>query len=470
MPPHELTYADVFIRPARSAVASRHEVDLTTGDRSGTTVPVIAANMTSVSGRRMAETLARRGALAVLPQDLPPGTAAEAVAWVKSRHPRYETPVVVPVDTAPEAAAGSMERRAHRCAVVVDGDTPVGVLTEEAARAGRAARSVAELMDRDPLTLADGTDPLAGYEALHAAQRQVALVLAADGSLTGILTPAGAVRASIYRPALDAGGRLRVAAALGVNGDLEIAVKQLVSAGVDLLVLDTAHGHQDRVIAAMRTLRELAPDIPLAAGNVVTAAGVADLVRSGADIVKVGVGPGAMCTTRMMTGVGRPQFSAVLECAAQAGELGATVWADGGCRHPRDVVLALAAGASAVMVGSLLAGTHESPGPARRDEHGRLYKDHFGMASRRAVTARTAGEPALVRARKAFFEEGVSGGRRYLDPARPGAEDLLDVITSGIRSACAYVGARTLPEFRENVVLGVQSPAGFAEGEPLRAV
>jgi IMP dehydrogenase len=202
---------------------------------------------------------------------------------------------------------------------------------------------------------------------------------------------------------------------------------------------------------------------------VVTAEGVRDLVEAGADIVKVGVGPGAMCTTRMMTGVGRPQFSAVAECAAQARALGRHVWADGGVRHPRDVALALAAGAASVMVGSWFAGTYESPGDLRRDESGRPYKESFGMASKRAVSARTRTDNAYDRARKALFEEGISSSRMLLDPTRPGVEDLLDAICSGVRSACTYAGAATVEEFHERALLGVQSAAGFAEGRPLPA-
>ncbi|MDD9205186.1 IMP dehydrogenase, partial [Georgenia sp. 10Sc9-8] len=194
-----------------------------------------------------------------------------------------------------------------------------------------------------------------------------------------------------------------------------------------------------------------------------------DLVGAGADIVKVGVGPGAMCTTRMMTAVGRPQFSAVLECAAAARELGAHVWADGGVRHPRDVALALAAGASQVMIGSWFAGTHESPGDLHEDGSGRRYKESFGMASARAVAARTVGGSPFERARKGLYEEGISSSRMYLDPARPGVEDLIDEITSGLRSSCTYAGARTLAEFAERAVVGIQSAAGYEEGRPLPA-
>jgi IMP dehydrogenase len=231
--------------------------------------------------------------------------------------------------------------------------------------------------------------------------------------------------------------------------------------------VDTAHGHQERMINTLRAVRALHPVVPVVAGNVVTAEGVADLVAAGADIVKIGVGPGAMCTTRMMTGVGRPQFSAVLECATEARRLGRHVWADGGVRHPRDVALALAAGAANVMIGSWLAGTHESPGDPRRDADGRLYKENFGMASARAVQRRTAEDSPFERARKALFEEGISSSRMYLDPRRPGAEDILDAIVAGVRSACTYAGASTIEEFAARAVVGVQSAAGYAEGKPL---
>jgi IMP dehydrogenase len=214
-------------------------------------------------------------------------------------------------------------------------------------------------------------------------------------------------------------------------------------------------------------VRSVRPEVPVAAGNVVSAEGTRALIEAGADIVKVGVGPGAMCTTRMMTGVGRPQFSAVLECAAAARALDAHVWADGGVKHPRDVALALAAGASAVMIGSWFAGTYESPGDLHVGADGRAYKESFGMASARAVAQRTSGEGAFDRARKALFEEGISSGRQYLDADRPGVEDLIDLITAGVRSACTYAGASTLAELHERAVIGVQSASGFAEGRPV---
>ncbi|HVT69706.1 MAG TPA: GuaB1 family IMP dehydrogenase-related protein, partial [Trebonia sp.] len=464
-PDTDLTYSDVFMVPARSGVGSRLDVDLATHDGSGATIPLVAANMTAVSGRRMAETIARRGGLAILPQDIPGDVVADVVSWVKTRDLVTDTAITLgPGDTVGEALA-LLPKRAHGAVVVVDASgAPVGVVTEaDCAGADRFAQ-LSTVMSADPFTLPAGTPPAQAFELLHAGRHRLAPVVSPAGVCTGILTRTGALRATLYAPAVDARGRLRVGAAVGVNGDVAAKAKQLLDAEIDVLVVDTAHGHQEKMLAALRAIRALSPPVPVVGGNVVTAEGTADLVEAGADIVKVGVGPGAMCTTRMMTGVGRPQFSAVLDCAAAAAGLGAHVWADGGVRHPRDVALALAAGASSVMIGSWFAGTYESPGDTFRDPDGRLYKESFGMASARAVRTRTAADSAYERARKELFEEGISSARMYLDPARPGVEDLLDMIVAGVRSSCTYAGAGVLPSFAERAVVGVQSASGYTEG------
>ena len=467
-PGHDLTYDDVFLVPGRSAVASRFDVDLSTSDGTGATIPVVAANMTAVAGRRMAETLARRGGLVVLPQDVDPAVVADIVAWVKSRHPVWDTPLVLTPGDAVADALNLLPKRAHGAVVVVDEEgRPVGVADEAACLGVDRFTRLGEVVDPDLVTMPLGTPPREVFDRLHGRTAGIALGVDPDGRLAGVLTGVGALRAELYRPAVDERGRLKVAAALGVNGDVAAKAEALLAAEVDTLVVDTAHGHQEKMLAALKAVRATNPAVPVVAGNVVTAEGVRDLVDAGADVVKVGVGPGAMCTTRMMTGVGRPQFSAVLECAEAARELGKRVWADGGVRHPRDVALALAAGASSVMVGSWFAGTYESPGDLRRDEQGQPYKESFGMASKRAVSARTRGDGAFDRARKALFEEGISTSRMRLNPVAPSVEDLLDSICSGLRSACTYTGAATLEEFHERAVVGTQSASGFAEGAPL---
>ena len=466
-PPYDLTYNDVFVVPGRSDVTSRFDVDLSTSDGTGTTIPVVVANMTAVAGRRMAETVARRGGIVVLPQDLPIEAVTATVDFVKSRDLVADTPVTLAPEDSVSDAVALIHKRAHGAAVVLDGGRPVGLVTESAtAGVDRFAR-VRDVATAEFVTAPVHTDPRRIFEMLEHAAIGVAVLTAPDGSLGGVLTRTGAVRAGIYSPAVDAGGRLRIAAAVGINGDVPAKALALARAGADVLVIDTAHGHQMKMLDAIKAVAALDLGIPLAAGNVVSAEGTRDLIAAGASIVKVGVGPGAMCTTRMMTGVGRPQFSAVLECASAATELGAHVWADGGVRHPRDVALALAAGASNVMIGSWFAGTYESPGDLLVDRDGRPYKESYGMASKRAVAARTAADSAFDRARKALFEEGISTSRMALDPTRGGVEDLLDHITSGVRSTCTYVGASTLAELHDRAVLGVQSAAGFAEGHPL---
>jgi IMP dehydrogenase len=466
-PPYDLTYDDVFIVPGRSEVASRFDVNLSTSDGSGTTIPVVVANMTAVAGRRMAETVARRGGIVVLPQDLPISAVKETVDFVKTRDLVIDTPVTLVPDDSVSDATALIHKRAHGAAVVLSEGRPVGLVTEANCFGVDRFARVRDVAITDFVSAPVGTDPRKVFDLLEHASVDVAVMTDADGGLAGVLTRTGAIRAGIYRPAVDARGRLRIAAAVGINGDVGAKARALADAGVDLLVVDTAHGHQVKMLDAIKAVSSLDLGLPLAAGNVVSAEGTRDLISAGATIVKVGVGPGAMCTTRMMTGVGRPQFSAVVECARAARQLGAHVWADGGVRHPRDVALALAAGASNVMIGSWFAGTYESPGDLMRDREDQPYKESYGMASKRAVAARTAGDSAFDRARKALFEEGISTSRMGLDPSRGGVEDLLDHITSGVRSTCTYVGADTIEELHQRVVLGVQSAAGFAEGHPL---
>jgi IMP dehydrogenase len=477
-PATDLTYADVFMVPNHSTVGSRLEVDLTTPDGVGTTIPVVVANMTAISGRRMAETVARRGGLAVLPQDIPVDVVSEVVSWVKTRHPVYDTAITLSPTSTVADALSLLTKRAHGIVVVVegrgqdgrDGLVPVGVVTDGQCQGVDRFTQLSQVMTADPLTVPAGTDLPKIFDVLSGERVSAAPVVEGD-RLVGVITRKGALRSALYQPAVNADGHLLTSAAVGINGDVAGKAGALLAAGVDVLVVDTAHGHQEKAVEAVRAARSVAGrggrGVPVVAGNVVTAEGTRDLIEAGADVVKVGVGPGAMCTTRMMTGVGRPQFSAVEECAAAARSLGKHIWADGGVRHPRDIALALAAGAANVMVGSWFAGTYESAGDIHDDGSGRLYKESFGMASARAVKARTSTQSGFDRARAGLFEEGISSSRMYLDPARPGVEDLVDGIVAGVRSSFTYAGARSVDEFHEKAVVGVQSAAGYEEGRPL---
>jgi IMP dehydrogenase len=419
VPPHDLTYSDVFLVPSRSGVKSRLDVDLTPGDGSGATLPIVAANMNSVTGPRLAATLARRGGLGVLPQDLSMDEMVVAIDQVKSSSPVWED---------------AFDPRDPRLAGV----------------------------DLDSLPTLDVLDARDAFNALVDGGHEFARVAAG-----GTTSRKSALRGTLYAPAIDQSGRLLVATALGINGDVAGKARGLADAGADVLVLDTAHGHQDGMLRALDAIKKLELGIPVVAGNIVTPEGVQDLVGAGADILKVGVGPGAMCTTRMMTAVGRPQFSAVLETAEAARALGTHVWADGGVRYPRDVALALAAGATSVMIGSWFAGTIEAPGDLETDDTGRVFKQSWGMASTKAVHARFGGLDPYELARRELFAEGISSSKIFLDPLRPSVEDLLDMITAGVRSSFTYAGAADLAAFHDRATVGIQSAAGYEEGKAL---
>ena len=475
-PPYDLTYSDVFMVPRRSSVSSRLDVDLTSTDKVGTTLPLVVANMTAVSGRRMAETVARRGAVAIIPQDIPTDVVGKTVAKVKGSHTVFDTPIsVTPHDTVGHALS-LLSKRAHGAVVAVQDGRPVGLVSDLDATGVDRFAQVHEVMSDDLLVVSPDTAPEQIFTLLT--ERHLTVALVCEGEhLLGVMTRKQALRSTLYSPAVDPDGRLMVGAAVGINGDVAARAEVLLSAGVDVLVVDTAHGHQDKMITALKAVSEVrdrfADDtgrrIPVAAGNVVSGEGVRELAAAGADVIKVGVGPGAMCTTRMMTGVGRPQFTAVLECADAAREIGASIWADGGVRYPRDVALALAAGAGSVMIGSWFAGTYESTGNLMLDAEGRAYKESFGMASARAVKMRTKSSSGFERARAGLFEEGISSSRMYLDPERPSVEDLIDQIVSGVRSSCTYAGAANLTEFSQFAQVGVQSSSGYEEGRPLPA-
>ena len=470
-PQHDLTYSDVFLVPSRSEVGSRLSVDLSPDDGTGASIPLVSANMNAVTGPRLAATLARRGGLGILPQDLSMSSVLADIAWVKAQPTFADSAFVFsPEQSVVDARRVIPPVRGLGIVVVSDDGQLVGaVSSQQIGRAVDDAR-VADLVHSEAMVLSveEASDPQVAFALLQAAGEKAFGVVLDDGRVVGTLTATQVMRSTIYRPFVDASGRLAVGAAIGINGDVAGRTAALIDAGVDVLVVDTAHGHQSSMLSALDTVRSIAPDnIPIVAGNVVTADGVDDLVSAGATILKVGVGPGAMCTTRMMTAVGRPQFSAVLETSARAKELGAAVWADGGVRYPRDVALALAAGGASVMIGSWFAGTIEAPGEYLRDANGRLYKTSYGMASSRAVAQRFAQIDPLEQARKMLFSEGISESRIYVDLERPSVEDLIDQITAGVRSSCTYAGASTLTEFSARALVGIQSAAGYDEGRAL---
>lgn len=474
-PQVDLTYSDVFLVPSRSDITSRLQVDLAPTDGTPATIPLVASNMNAVTGPRLAATLARRGGLGVLPQDIPLQELGDAIRWVKRQPVAWDTPfALTPQTTVAEALTIVPAAAGHGIVVTsaakgnIDLKDVLGVLPSTRLATALPDAQLGDLVHELPpaLDAEEISDARAAFDAVNATGVETVAIVD-HGHLVGTLTERSALRSNLYRPALDKNGQLAVSAAVGINGDVASKARALVEAGVDVLVIDTAHGHQEGMLRAIKIVADLGLGVPIVAGNIVTGDAARDLVEAGANILKVGVGPGAMCTTRMMTAVGRPQFSAVLETAQAAAELGASVWADGGVRYPRDVALALAAGAASVMIGSWFAGTIEAPGVLQTDANGRVYKESWGMASTKAVQARFGRLDAYERARKELFAEGISSSKIYLDPLRPGVEDLVDMITSGVRSSFTYAGAADVASFHERAAVGLQSAAGYEEGKAL---
>jgi len=468
----ELALEDVFLVPRRFDGGSRLDVDLSPGDFAGGSHPVVSSNMNAVTGKRMAETMARYGGLGVLPQDMDLVTVKRIVEHIRSADPRFDTALSVKPTATLRDVLGIIWKRSHHMVVVVDdGCRPIGVVKPADLRGRDQYTKVASLMSANTVTVPVGTSNREAFLLMDEHRVNSVPVVGGDGRLQGVLTKADAVRLELLKPSVDGDGHLMVAAAVGISADAAETAAKLVDIGVSVLVLDTAHGHQRRMLEAVESVRRAVGDrVPLVAGNVCTAEGTRDLIAAGADVIKVNVGPGAMCLTRMQTGVGRPTFSAVLACAREAARHGKHVWADGGVKHPRDVALYMAAGASRVMIGSVLAATYESPGDVHEDHDGRTYKENWGMASARAVSDRTAGQDEFDRAQKGFFREGVSHSRVYFRPGRESVSALLTEYITGLQSAFTYTGARTVGEFHERAIVGVQSMAGFVEGKALSSL
>ena len=465
----ELTYEDAFLVPQYSEVRSRMDVDVTPPDGTGATIPIVVSNMTSAAGKRMAETVTRRGGLVVLTQDTPLEKIKEIVAYLKTRHPIFETPVVLEESESVQTALNLIHKRSHGGIVIVDSSNkPVGIFTEADAKGKDRFTPLRNVMATDIISSGENTTPEEAFGKLHQSHVSILPIIKDSGELLGVMTKKGAIRSKIYKPAINAKGEFITAAAMGVSNGTEERTKALMDMGVDIFMVDTAHGHSQRLMDAIKTVRQtIGPDKILYAGTVVTAKGVEDLLNAGANIIKVGIGSGGSCTTRVMTGNGRPQLSATIECAREARKMGAHIWADGGIRKPRDLALAIAAGAASTMFATIFVGTHESPGDIQRDEDGNLYKVNFGMASNRAVRERFKHKNPFDLAMRQYFEEGISEGKIYLKEGSTGVEDIIDRLMAGLRSAMSYAGATNLNEFHEKAIVGIQTNAAFREGEAL---
>ncbi len=464
----ELSTDDVFLNPGYFAGGSRLDTDLSPPDFLGGAHPIVSANMNAVTGKRMAETMARFGGLGVLPQDMELDTVARIVKHIHAADARYDTPLSVSPRATLRDVQGIIRKRSHDLVVVVDdAGRPLGIISHADLRDRDQYTPASLLMSPRLIALPIGISNRDAFLQMETARVKAAPVLDGDGRLVGVLTRNDAVRLELLRPALGPNGELMVAAAVGISAQAPQIAAQLMEIGVSAVVLDTAHGHQRRMLEAIEAVKKVVgTKLPIIAGNVCTAAGTKAILDAGADVVKVNIGPGAMCTTRMQTGAGRPTFTAVLVCAREARARGKHVWADGGVKHPRDIALYLAAGAARVMIGTALAGTYESPGDVKEDKDGLLYKENYGMASGRAVSDRNAEQDAFERAKKGFFREGISTSRIYIREGQESVGALLVEMITGVQSAFTYVGASTIEEFHERAEVGVQTAAGYGEGTP----
>jgi len=474
-----LTFDDVLLIPGFAEVLPA-EVDIRTRlhERLPLSIPVLSAAMDTVTEARLAIALARQGGLGVIHRNLSPENQAAEVDKVK----RSESGMIVdPITLGPDATLAEAETimsRYHISGVpITQNGRLVGILTNRDIRfATQLDAPVHAFMTAQNLITAPlGTSLDQAKAILHQHRIEKLPLVDAGFNLRGLITYKDILKKQDFpNAATDERGRLLVAAAVGVGAELEKRLGLLLDAGVDAAAVDTAHGHSGRVLVAIRRIKALAPHLPVLAGNVVTAEGAAALVDAGADAIKVGVGAGSICTTRIVAGAGLPQLTAIAECAAVARPRGIPVIADGGIKYSGDIVKALAAGADAVMLGSLLAGLDEAPGEIVIYE-GRRFKEYRGMGSPGAMKGRASDRYASAQsvaqgaalsspqgAEGKLVSEGIEGQVAY----RGYLADYVFQLMGGLRSGMGYVGAADLSELREKTRFARITNAGLIESHP----
>lgn len=468
-----LTFDDVLLQPGHSQVLP-NQVDIATQLTKDIrlNLPILSAAMDTVTEARLAIAMAQAGGLGVVHRNLEPQEQAEQVKQVK----KYESGMVVnPVTIGPDATLADAQNlmREHRISgipVVENGGLGghktgrlVGILTNRDVRfASEPDQRVYELMTRENLvTVREGVDQKDAKRLLHQHRIEKLLVVDAKGNCTGLITVKDMENSTLHPHATkDENGSLRVAAATTVGDDGLERAERLIDAGVDLLVIDTAHGHSQRVLDAVGRVKKMSNNVRIAAGNVATGEGTQALIDAGADTVKIGIGPGSICTTRMVAGVGMPQLSAIMSAVEVAEKAGIPIIADGGIKYSGDLAKALAAGASVAMVGSLLAGTDESPGEVYLHQ-GRSFKAYRGMGSVGAMARGSADRyfQSEVTDSLKLVPEGIEGQVPYKGPVG----SVLHQLAGGLRASMGYVGASNLNEFVDRARFVRISSAGLSE-------
>ncbi len=472
-----LTYDDVLLVPKYSDLRSRKDVNTRTrfSRNISLNIPIVSANMDTVTESAMAISLARLGGIGVIHRFLPLRDQVAEVTKVKrSEGILIEDPITISPERTVGEAVDLIRKHDIGGIVVVDDERRVlGLVTRRDINFEEKMRAkVREVMTpaKDLITAPKGVTMEKAQELLRRNKIEKLPILERDGRLVGLITAKDIAKRRQFPTATkDAKGRLRVAAAIGVRGDYLDRAKNLLEADVDILVVDIAHGHSAYAIDTLKEIRKRFGHVEVVAGNVATSKGTSDLIKAGADAVKVGVGSGSICITRVVTGVGVPQLTAIIDSAKAAAESDIPLIADGGVRNPGDVTKALAGGASTVMIGSLFAGTEESPGPTILRE-GVRYKLTRGMASLEATIDRRMRDSNATSPKNGLFEEVIEGsvpeGVEGLIPYKGRVEEVVRQLLGGLRSGMSYCGARTVSELEAKAEFLRMTEAGLKESHP----
>ena len=464
-----LTFDDVLLVPKYSDISSRTQTDLSTklSRNISINIPFVSANMDTVTESSMAVAMARVGGIGTIHRFLTIQEQSSEVLKVKrSGSVMIENPYSISSDKSISDALDYAEDKEISGLLVVDSNSKlVGIVTERDLLFANSNGIISDVMTKDVVTAKPGVTLDEAKQILHKHRIEKLPIVDNSGIIKGLITSKDITNnADFPYASKDKKGRPLVGAAVGVKGDFLERSESLLEAGVDVLVVDIAHGHSENAISTIRNIKKAFPDCELIAGNIATAQGAEDLIKAGVDAVKVGVGSGSICITRVITGSGVPQLTAVMDCAKIGKDYGIPIISDGGTRTSGDATKALAAGASSVMIGSMLGGTDESPGTVLT-KNGKRYKVYRGMASLAASIGRKSKETGSI-----SFDDDlndyVAEGVEAMVPYKGTVTDILKQLTGGVRSGLSYCGAHTIPQMQENAEFIKMSRAGFAESQP----
>jgi IMP dehydrogenase len=464
-----LTFDDVLLVPKYSDITSRSQTDLTTklSQNISINIPFVSANMDTVTESSMAGTMARAGGIGIIHRFLTIKEQANEVLKVKrSGSVMIENPYSVSPDKSVQDAIDYAEDKDISGLLVVDSNSKlIGIVTERDLLFANRNDKIQNVMTKDVVTANLGVTLDESKEILHKHRIEKLPIVDDSGIVKGLITSKDITNNADYPNASkDKKGRPLVGAAVGVKGDFLERSESLLEAGVDVLVVDIAHGHSENAMSTIRNIKKAFPNCELIAGNIATAQGAEDLIKAGVDAVKVGVGSGSICITRVITGSGVPQLTAVMDCAKIGKDYGIPIISDGGTRTSGDATKALASGASSVMVGSMLGGTDESPGTVLT-KNGKRFKVYRGMASLAASIGRKSKETGLI-SLDDDLNDYVAEGVEAMVPYKGTVTDILKQLTGGVRSGLSYCGAHTIPQMQESAEFIKMSRAGFAESQP----